>query len=225
MQGLQADKIEAMYRLQDKLNCDTNGSNWASAGVTKEGRTINWLRCIYMETAEAIDSLNWKHWKDIHAQDDVANLKVELVDIWHFVMSEHIVTVGLDKAIQQAVHDIKQEAKTSDEVIKQADKFFFLEAVMRQAINGNLPYSAFLHAIHKVEDFTMQDVYTLYIGKNCLNQFRQDHGYKDGSYVKLWHGKEDNVYMQEALQNNPTWGFDDLYAELEIIYAKRVEQS
>ena len=96
---------------------------------------------------------------------------------------------------------------------------------MRQAINGKLPYKEFLQAIHKVEDFTMQDVYTLYIGKNCLNQFRQDHGYKDGSYVKLWQGKEDNIYMQEALQQNPAWGFEDLYAELETIYDKLVKKS
>ena len=211
MPELQADKIEEMYRLQDKLNSDTNGSQWASSGVTKEGRTINWLRCIYMETAEAIDSLNWKHWKDIHSQDDIANLKVELVDIWHFIISEHIVKVGLDKAIIEAQRDIALVAEQRDELIDKADKFLFLEAVMRQSINGTLPYTEFLQAVRKVEDFTMQDVYTLYIGKNCLNTFRQEHGYKDGTYVKMWNGKEDNVYMQIALDENPDLGFEALY--------------
>lgn len=224
MPELQADKIEEMYRLQDKLNCDTNGSQWASLGVTKEGRAINWLRCIFMETAEAIDSLNWKHWKDIHSQDDIANLKVELVDIWHFLISEHIVSVGLDKAIEEAKSNISLIEQQVDAVIDKADKFFFLEEIMRQAINGNLPFIEFLQAVRKVDGFTMQDVYTLYIGKNCLNKFRQEHGYKDGTYVKMWNGKEDNVYMQIALEENPDLGFESLYEKLESIYGKLAQK-
>jgi hypothetical protein len=35
-----------------------------------------------MEAAEAIDSFNWKHWKDIEGEPDLDNAKVELVDIW-----------------------------------------------------------------------------------------------------------------------------------------------
>jgi len=222
MQALSAEKIEDMYRLQDKLNRDTNGESWATSGVTKEGREINWLRCIYMETAEAIDSLNWKHWKDIHAADDIANLKVELVDIWHFIMSEHIVLNGLDAAIKEAVDNISDVTQQSDTIINKADNIFFLEEIMKHSINGKLPLVEFLQAVRKVEGFCMEDVYTLYIGKNCLNQFRQDHGYKDGSYVKMWDGKEDNVYMQDALAQNPDLDFDGLYAILQKIYSELV---
>jgi hypothetical protein len=39
-----------------------------------------------MEAAEAIDSFNWKHWKNIESEPDLDNAKVELVDIWHFIM-------------------------------------------------------------------------------------------------------------------------------------------
>ena len=218
MKALELEKIQTMYRLQDKLNCDTNGPDWATSAVTKEGRTINWLRCIYMETAEAIDSLNWKHWKDIHSEDDVENLKVELVDIWHFMMSEHIHRVGVQQAIKEASEQIITVEKQSDELLGQADKFFFLEKMMRSTMNDGLPLIEFLQAIRKVEGFTMHDVYTLYIGKNCLNQFRQDHGYKDGSYIKLWDGKEDNVYMQSALAENPDLDFDGLYKKLKHSY-------
>ncbi len=217
---IEATKVEKMYRLQDKLNRDTNGDNWAMAGVTKEGRKIDWLRCIYMETAEAIDSLNWKHWKDINGKDDIANLKVELVDIWHFIMSEHIARRSLETAIEQAVHDINSVAWEPQASIDNADKFEFLEEVMRDVLNGALPYMEFLKAVRKVEGFSMEDVYQLYIGKNCLNQFRQDHGYKEGSYIKIWNGKEDNVYMQEALKNNSDLDFDSLYAYLEAEYQK-----
>ena len=43
-------------------------------------------------------------------------------------------------------------------------------------------------------------LYTLYVGKNILNKFRQDHGYKEGSYIKIWNGEEDNVIMQRLLE-------------------------
>jgi len=42
-------------------------------------------------------------------------------------------------------------------------------------------------------------LYRQYVGKNVLNFFRQDHGYKDGSYIKTWAGKEDNVHLVEVL--------------------------
>jgi hypothetical protein len=60
----------------------------------------------------------------------------------------------------------------------------------------------------------------LYIGKNILNIFRQDHGYKDGSYKKIWNGKEDNVIMQEILAENEDISADELYTKLKEIYSK-----
>jgi len=63
-------------------------------------------------------------------------------------------------------------------------------------------------------------LYKLYVGKNILNQFRQDHGYKEGTYIKLWNGEEDNVVMQRVLEENDDISPDDLYKELEVSYPK-----
>ena len=30
--------------------------------------------------------------------------------------------------------------------------------------------------------------------------FRQDHGYKTGSYIKVWHGQEDNEVLAEIVK-------------------------
>ena len=43
------------------------------------------------------------------------------------------------------------------------------------------------------------ELFELYVGKNVLNDFRQDHGYKTGDYRKLWQGREDNEHLIEAL--------------------------
>ena len=53
--------------------------------------------------------------------------------------------------------------------------------------------------------------------KNILNKFRQDHGYKDRSYIKIWNGVEDNAVMNEILQNGAS-SVDEIYAKLKTAY-------
>ena len=57
-------------------------------GITKNGKIIDWKRCTYLECAELIESYPWKHWKNIDAKADTANIQIEAVDIWHFIMSQ-----------------------------------------------------------------------------------------------------------------------------------------
>jgi len=63
-------------------------------------------------------------------------------------------------------------------------------------------------------------LYKLYVGKNILNQFRQDHGYKEGTYIKIWNGEEDNIAMQRVLEENEDVTPDGLYKALEEAYPK-----
>ena len=53
-----------------------------------------------------------------------------------------------------------------------------------------------------------------------LNQFRQDHGYKEGTYKKTWNGKEDNVVMLSFLEGDDAPTIKALYEKLEKAYAK-----
>ena len=64
----------------------------------------------------------------------------------------------------------------------------------------------------------LHSLYLLYIGKNILNQFRQDNGYKEGTYIKTWDGEEDNVWMQKILEENPDIRPEELYKELAKLY-------
>jgi hypothetical protein len=48
-------------------------------------------------------------------------------------------------------------------------------------------------------EMDFDQLYRTYVGKNVLNFFRQDHGYKDGSYIKIWNGREDNEHLVEVL--------------------------
>jgi len=208
-------KIMEMHVMQRSLNVDTNGPQWLT-GVTKDGRVIDWRRCMYMETAEAIDSLNWKHWKDINSKDDIANLKIEVVDVWHFLMS-FVMETGHDEESEEVMRglyhysEVRPELTVSDALTK----------LIRAACVGSVDdlILSFYHVVSAIPDFNMDDVHRLYIGKNCLNRFRQDNGYADGTYIKMWGDVEDNVVMTDTCDSlGDDLNFDTLYGTLDVYY-------
>ena len=70
-----------------------------------------------------------------------------------------------------------------------------------------------------------EELHTRYVGKNVLNFFRQDHGYKEGSYIKVWHGKEDNEHLVEVvaeLDHSSVTFKDELYTALQSRYPSEV---
>ncbi len=225
------EKIYEMLILQNELNNDTNGVEWRS-DKTKNGKMINWKRCIYMETAELIDSFPWKHWKSIDAKPDLQNIKIELVDIWHFLMSYLLKYNSLDEAaklidnLKEQKSDIKIQNWENERVDEYLDIFEELMALALIKNDSEAMQESLLEQFFKACDSVglgFDELYALYIGKNALNQFRQEHGYKEGTYKKIWNGKEDNAVMQEILSQNPSLSFSKLKEELAKEYDKVVE--
>lgn len=222
------DKLLSMLQLQLQLNDTTNGENW-EAGVTKHGKKINWKRCIYMECAEMVDSFAWKHWKSIAAEPDYDNLQIEVVDVWHFVMS-----LALEYYKRKNLGDMGELAKQIAEMpnyevlCEPAIKFesealllIQIEAVMRNALEINTSLTKLLFDFFELVRMSKLDIdtlYRLYVGKNILNRFRQDHGYQEGTYIKIWNGVEDNVVMKKVWETNGALSPDALYAHLKTHY-------
>lgn len=217
-------KLEEMFLLQKELNDSTNGKNW-ELGVNKFGKEINWLRCIHMEVAELIDSTPWKHWKNIAAEPDMNNIHVELVDIWHFLMSYILQETNVPKAVSLVNTHCIYEAVSDVDVkpmIKEAEKLSYIALAIE---TGNMPsFSGIERFIDqffrccKISGLSFTWLQKLYIGKNCLNKFRQDNGYKEGTYIKVWNGDEDNVVMVSHLEEMENVSFEILYNKLETSY-------
>ena len=95
--------------MQQNLNDATSGKDWEK-GLTDKGKIIDWKRCVLLEAAELINSYPWKHWKNIKAQPDFENIKIEVVDIWHFVMSEALRVFKIENLgdIEQLSNEIKK---------------------------------------------------------------------------------------------------------------------
>ncbi|RRS31424.1 MAG: dUTPase [Epsilonproteobacteria bacterium (ex Lamellibrachia satsuma)] len=224
------DKILQMLQLQQQLNDATNGYGWEK-GVTKNGKLIDWKRCTYLECAELIESYPWKHWKNIDAQPDYDNIKIEAVDIWHFIMSQGLEDykmqeLGSIEDLAISINALSNFQSFSKEVIPTKKNYYeqieVVETLMRTLFCGE-PTEKLMEAFIDVamqSGLNLDALYKLYIGKNILNQFRQDHGYKEGSYIKTWNGKEDNVTMQRILEEKSDISPEELYNALEEAYPK-----
>ena len=224
-------KLEEMFELQKRLNDETNGANW-ELGINKFDKEINWLRCIYMEGSELIDSTPWKHWKNINAESDMDNIQIELVDIWHFLMSYILQETNIPKAVSVVnTHCIYESNTTLDykTIIKEVEKLLYVSLAMQtKNLSSNNGIEQLIEQFFKcckVSGLSFNWLQKLYIGKNCLNKFRQDHGYKEGTYKKQWIAndkkqREDNEIMFEVLRNEQNISFDELYLALDEAYKR-----
>ncbi len=191
-----AGLLLAMLELQDNMNKKID-PDWI-------GRRHAYLRAVLVEATEALEHYGWKWWKK--QAPDMPQLRIEMIDIWHFVLSEYLLRAGGDKAAAaQAIitgwseraalefDGAHYELDTLD-MRGQLELLAALAAVRRLC----MPLLARLFAACEL---TPAALYREYVSKNVLNHLRQDRGYKTGAYKKFWDGAEDNVHMAEILQS------------------------
>ncbi len=98
-----------------------------------------------------------------------------------------------------------------------------VEALAGRALVGREFPVGHFWSLLQAAGMTPDELFTAYVGKNVLNFFRQDHGYKDGSYRKTWQGREDNEHLAELLgqldSRSPRYA-DELYGALAARYAQ-----
>jgi hypothetical protein len=87
--------MKAMLEMQHELNLKFVGADWPAKAMAKT--EINYGSAILEEAQELQASdVSWKWWKSNPAKPDANNMKVELVDLLHFAMSESIAEVYTD---------------------------------------------------------------------------------------------------------------------------------
>lgn len=80
------DKLEEIFQLQKKLNerIGVNLDDLDEAGKTEW--LLNYVRAMQQELAELVDSVPWKWWAKYQTFDE-QNAKVEIIDLFHFLIS------------------------------------------------------------------------------------------------------------------------------------------
>jgi dimeric dUTPase (all-alpha-NTP-PPase superfamily) len=80
------DKLEEVFRLQRELN-ERIGVYLDDLSEEKKTEwVLNYTRAMQQEMSELIDSVPWKWWAKYQKYDE-QNAKVEVVDLFHFLVS------------------------------------------------------------------------------------------------------------------------------------------
>lgn len=213
MSTVTKDSLDFMVSLQHQLNAHISPT-WVTAG-------FEWHRAAWLEAAELMDHIGWKWWK---AQSpNLPQAQIEVVDIWHFVLSDYIVHHGTAAAtiLSEEINDPQAKVALYRGKLRRLDELTLKEVAevfAGQAATGVVGARLF-DALREASGLSWNQLQRMYAAKNVLNIFRQDNGYKEGHYVKNWGGEEDNVFLEKVLEANPNLGFGDLYATLKKQYA------
>ena len=201
------NQITQMLSMQNAMN--------SRVSETWRDNNYEWYRAIWVECAEMLDHHGWKWWK--HQEIDVPQVQLELVDIFHFGLSLRLMT-------GDSIADISQTLAT--ELTQSSDEKDFkiaLETLASKAVTHKAFDAVALADCMRLMSMDLNELFRQYVGKNTLNFFRQDHGYKEGSYIKIWHGEEDNEVLANLVTSLDTNAEDfqqQLYAALEAKYPK-----
>src|SRR5262249_1382006 len=158
--------LRAMLELQDGMNRKIN-PDWMSAGYP-------FLRAVMVEAVEGLDHYGWKWWK---AQSpDLAQLRIELVDIWHFLLSEYLIRAKGDK--NRAACNLVKDW-TSHTKIEFDTRLYDIESL---DIRGKLELLVAMAGVRRVCmplvasllascEVSAADLFREYVSKNVLNHF------------------------------------------------------
>lgn len=199
------NQIKQMLTMQDAMNSRVSDT-WRDNGY-------EWYRAIWVECAEMLDHHGWKWWK--HQEIDIAQVQLELVDIFHFGLSLRLMTgATVESIIDTLTTELTQATDESDFKIA-------LETLASAAVSNKSFDAVALADCMRLMNMDLDELFRQYVGKNTLNFFRQDHGYKEGSYIKIWNGEEDNEVLANLVNSLDASASDfqqQLYAALEAKY-------
>jgi dimeric dUTPase (all-alpha-NTP-PPase superfamily) len=197
-----------MLAMQDKMNQKVH-ADWS-------GQNFEWYRAIWIECGELIEHYGYKWWKK--QTPDMDQVKLEVIDIWHFGMSALFAGGQNIDEMAAAIDDQLQGYQYTGQSVRDATEALAENSLATKGFSVLLFWNL-LNAV----DMNFDELYRQYVGKNVLNFFRQDNGYKDGSYIKQWQGREDNEHLVEILAelDSQSVDFSDaVYGCLQDRYAK-----
>ena len=200
--------LVTMLTLQHRMNTKVH-PQWIT-------QRYEWYRAIWIECGELIEHYGYKWWKK--QTPDIEQVQLEAIDIWHFGLSALFVD---SKPIEQIAAEIEaqlQAHRPAEKDVRAATESLAAYALNERAFSVAL-FADLMHAV----GLDFDALYRHYVGKNVLNFFRQDNGYKEGTYQKQWQGREDNEHLMELLKELDSGAADyadNLYAALQKRYAQ-----
>ncbi|NNC55191.1 MAG: dUTP diphosphatase [Pseudomonadales bacterium] len=202
-----------MLQMQDAMNTRVH-AQWIE-------QDFAWYRAVWIECGELIDHYGYKWWKK--QTPDMDQVELEVVDIWHFGMSA-LFKPG--QSTEQLAQQITAQVQAHQSL--QLDVLAATEALACDTLQSrSFSVATFMQLLDAV-GMDLDKLYLAYVGKNVLNFFRQDNGYKEGSYRKVWEGREDNEHLTELLAQLDSNSYDlrdELYQALSGRYQRALQSA
>lgn len=199
-------QILTMLAMQDSMNSKVH-PQWIE-------QNYEWYRAVWIECGELMDHQGYKWWKK--QTPDIEQVKLEIIDIWHFGMSALFAKDKNQQAIAGHILHEWQDIKSAGLDVHQAT-----EALASWCLANKGFSASHFWQLMDAAGLDFDQLFIAYVGKNVLNFFRQDNGYKQGTYIKEWDGREDNEHLVElsASLDSSSDGFRDaLYKALQQRY-------
>ena len=201
--GELAARLAAMAALQAAHNRRVH-PQWERQGHA-------YYRAVWVECAELLEHFGWKWWK--RQAPDIEQAKLEVVDIWHFGLSELIRAGAVGPALAERFHAALSAPPAAD--FRGAVEALAAASLRTQGFD----LEAFA-AVTRALPLGFNELFETYVAKNVLNTFRQQHGYGEGRYRKRWQGREDNEHLAELMRSMDTAAADFPQALAEALAAR-----
>ena len=185
--------------LQDVLNekADKKNPDWRSA------RTANdFILAAGLELAELIESAPWKWWKKA-GETDWWNLKIEAIDMLHFMVSALLIN-GLDEEQGRLALGYPKEQNNLPGIFLNPHQPDFINReysveLMKKVFAFDADASV-IDEVMKSVGLQQDEISAIYVAKYTLNEIRWAGGYDDGTYQKMKaNGVEDNVFLKTVV--------------------------
>jgi dimeric dUTPase (all-alpha-NTP-PPase superfamily) len=206
-------QIRQMVEAQASLNSQAYSQTWMAMGALNEDDPKVWdyPLAAAQEIGEFLNSWGYAWWSTknwpIEKPQDESNCMTELVDAWHFILSQALIEEDGD-AYRASTSLLLGFAATSDSGVMDSHRSVVISAKKLMAYLAdwvNSPvftteiYAQFFQVLTSA-GFSLDHFHARYSAKLQLNIFRQLNGYKEKprTYVKEWQGdKEDNFFLAQ----------------------------
>lgn len=195
--------VHAIVRLLELVKIQTEVQSKLSPQWMENDNNFMWqARKELTEAMEAIGPTPYSEWWK-KTGSSKGQLVLEYIDTLVFSICDSVKREGVEAGFAEVLDGWSEAVK----LLEESDDYFTMPEVI--AINETidaLTYSdgghykyLFCLLLRNVGD--IEGIYTWYLAKAVLNKFRNINGYKDGTYIKLWDGvNEDNHYLEEIIQ-------------------------
>lgn len=233
------DIIERVFLNQETLNVRAYSVDWRANAYTGK---FDYPLAAGFEIIELGNSWNlWNWWsKSTPGEFELLNMRVEAVDALHFIASDIIACYGNDlQAMQiEAAEMLSYVQRTLPVFQTEEEEVKYITARIKELLRyaGSM-VSTRVNALQALESLYrlaihacglgLRELSTMYFAKSTLNQFRQDHGYREKKYTKIWKHSpklgpiEDNHVLMNWVSNESVLPKNaEVYTWLQTEYAK-----